>query len=273
MPLEVRSLAEWEADGIPGLLSVVIPAHNEEGRIAQTVREIDEHLRAASIPHEILVVNDNSSDGTEAILIDLAREIPSLRHINNAPPNGYGFAVRAGLAAFRGDAVAIVMADGSDQPQDLVAYYRKLQEGYDCAFGSRFMRGARVVDYPWPKLLMNRLANLFIQALFWMPYNDVTNAFKMFRRPVIAGVQPLLAYHFNLTVELPLKAIVRGYRYAVVPTSWSNRTEGVSKFKIKEMGSRYLFIVFYCYLEKYLSREDYRNRTDLKDKQLQVWSR
>jgi dolichol-phosphate mannosyltransferase len=273
MPLEVRSLAEWEADGIPGLLSVVIPAHNEEGRIAQTIREIHDHLRAASIGHEILVVNDNSSDGTEAILIDLAREIPALRHINNSPPNGFGFAVRAGLASFKGDAVAIVMADASDRPEDLVAYYRKLQEGYDCAFGSRFVRGARIVDYPWPKLVMNRLANLFIQTLFWMSYNDVTNAFKMYRRTVIAGVQPLLAYHFNLTVELPLKAIVRGYRFAVVPTWWLNRTEGVSKFKIKEMGSRYLFIVFYCYLEKYLSREDYRNRTDLRDKQLQVWSR
>jgi dolichol-phosphate mannosyltransferase len=273
MPLEVRSLAEWEADGVPGLLSVVIPAHNEEGRIAETIREIHEHLTAAAIAHEILVVNDNSSDRTEPILAELEREIRTLRHINNAPPHGFGFAVRVGLAAFKGDAVAIVMADASDRPEDLVAYYRKLQEGYDCAFGSRFMRGATIVDYPWPKLLMNRLANLFIKTLFWMSYNDVTNAFKMYRRTVIAGVQPLLAYHFNLTVELPLKAIVRGYTFAVIPTAWLNRTKGVSKFKIKEMGSRYLFIVFYCYLEKYLSREDYRNRTDLRDKQLQVWSR
>ena len=273
MPLEVRSLAEWEADGVPGLLSVVIPAHNEEGRIASTVRQIHAHLSAARIAHEILVVNDNSQDRTEEILKDLGTEVPTLRYINNAPPNGFGFAVRVGLAAFRGDAVAIMMADASDRPEDLVAYYRKIEEGYDCAFGSRFMRGATIVDYPWPKLLMNRLANFLIRVLFWMSYNDVTNAFKMYRRNVIAGVQPLLAYHFNLTVELPLKAIVRGYRFSVTPTAWLNRTEGVSKFKIKEMGSRYLFIVFYCYLEKYLSREDYRNRTDLRDKQLQVWSR
>jgi len=273
MPLEVRSLAEWEADGVPGLLSAVIPAHNEEGRIAATVRNLHGALRTAGIRHEILVVNDNSQDRTEQILEQLRGEIPTLRYINNTPPSGYGFAVRAGLVAFRGDAVAVVMADGSDAPDDLVAYYRKLQEGYDCVFGSRFVKGAQVVDYPWPKLVMNRLANFFIRTLFWMSYNDITNAFKLYRRSVIAGVQPLLAYHFNLTVELPLKAIVRGYRYAVVPTSWFNRTEGVSKFKIKEMGSRYLFIVFYCYLEKYLSREDYRNRTDLRDKQLQVWSR
>lgn len=273
MPLEVRSLAEWEADGIPGLLSVVIPAHNEEGRIAATVRGLYSALRHAGIAHEILVVNDNSQDRTEPVLVDLRSEIPTLRHINNAPPNGFGFAVRAGLAAFKGDAVAIVMADASDRPEDLVTYYRKIEDGYDCAFGSRFIPGAEVVDYPWLKLVMNRLANFFIRTLFWMSYNDVTNAFKMYRRTVIAGIQPLLAYHFNLTVELPLKAIVRGYTYSVTPTSWLNRTEGVSKFKIKEMGSRYLFIVLYCYLEKYLSREDYRKRTDLREKQLQVWSR
>jgi dolichol-phosphate mannosyltransferase len=273
MPLEVRSLAEWEADCVPGLLSVVIPAHNEEGRIAATATGLSRALPAAGIAHEILVINDNSRDRTEDVLKSLQHEVPTLRYVNNSPPNGFGYAVRAGLAAFAGDAVAIVMADGSDSPDDLVAFYRKLQEGYECVFGSRFMNGARVVDYPWPKMALNRLANLFIRMLFWIRYNDVTNAFKLYRRSVIAGLQPLLAYHFNLTVELPLKAIVRGYSYAVVPTSWFNRTEGVSKFKIHEMGSRYLFIVLYCYLEKYLSREDYRKRSDLRETQLQVWSR
>lgn len=273
MPLEVRSLAEWEADGVAGLLSVVIPAHNEEGHIAATVSSFHAALVKAGIVHEILVVNDNSTDRTETVLGELRQTVPTLRHINNSPPNGFGFAVRAGITAFKGDAIAIVMADGSDDPADLVTYYRTLQEGYDCVFGSRFVRGARVIDYPLPKLLMNRMANLFIRTLFWMDYNDVTNAFKLYRRSVIAGLQPLLAHHFNLTVELPLKSIVRGYRYAVVPTSWTNRTAGVSKFRIKEMGSRYLFIVFYCYLEKYLAREDYRNRADLKKGQLQVWSR
>jgi dolichol-phosphate mannosyltransferase len=273
MPLEVRSLAEWEADCVPGMLSVLIPAHNEELRIGPTVRTFHHALAAAAVPHELLVVNDNSDDGTEAVLKDLEREIPCFRYINNNPPNGFGYAVRAGLAAFHGDAVAIVMADSSDSPADLVAFYHKLREGYECVFGSRFMRGAKVVDYPWPKLILNRVANFFIRTLFWIRYNDVTNAFKLYRRSVIAGLQPLLAYHFNLTVELPLKAIVRGYTYAVLPTNWFNRTEGVSKFKIKEMGSRYLFIVFYCYLEKYLTREDYRKRSDLRDGQLQVWSR
>lgn len=273
MPLEVRTLAEWEAHGVKDLLSVVIPAHNEEGRIEATIRAFAEALRAASIPFEILVVNDNSQDGTESILQRLQQELPEVRYISNTPPNGFGFAVRAGLAAFAGDAVAIVMADQSDLPEDLVRFYRKLQEGYDCVFGTRFSRASRVVDYPWPKRVLNRLGNTVIQMLFLVRYNDVTNAFKLYRRSVIAGVQPLLAYHFNLTVELPLKAIVRGYRYAVVPNSWLNRTEGVSKFRIREMGSRYMFIILYCYLEKLLSRSDYARRADLKESQLQVWSK
>ena len=273
MPFEVQTLAEWEAQGVVGLLSVLIPAHNEEGRIESTIRLFTEELTREGLRHEILVVNDNSRDGTEDILRRLVLELPHVRYINNAPPNGFGFAVRSGLAAFRGDAVAIVMADASDSPGDLIRFYRKLLDGYDCVFGSRFSRGGRVVDYPFPKLVLNRLGNALIQALFLIRCNDVTNAFKLYRRSVIAGVQPLLAYHFNLTVELPLKAIVRGYRYAVVPNDWFNRTEGVSKFKIREMGSRYMFIILYCYLEKLLSKHDYKARGDLRESQLQVWSR
>jgi len=196
-----------------------------------------------------------------------------VRCVNNDPPNGFGFAVRRGLAEFRGDVVAIVMADGSDMPADLVAFYRKLHEGYDCVFGSRFSRGGRVVDYPRPKLLLNRLGNWFIQLLFRISCNDISNAFKMYRRTVIAGIQPLLAQHFNLTVELPLKSIVRGYRYAVVPNSWINRKHGVSKFKINEMGSRYFFIVLYCFLEKSLGKRDLQTSAQMRETQLQVWHR
>jgi dolichol-phosphate mannosyltransferase len=182
----------------------------------------------------------------------------SVRFVDNTPPNGFGFAVRRGLEAFRGDAVVIVMADGSDDPLDVAAFHAKLREGYDCVFGSRFMPGGRTTDYPIFKLVLNRLANTFIRLLFRQRYDDVTNAFKCYRREVIAGIQPILACHFNLTVELPLKAIIRGYSFAVLPNSWRNRTTGISKLRIREMGSRYLFIVLYCLLEHLLSRGDYR---------------
>jgi dolichol-phosphate mannosyltransferase len=178
--------------------------------------------------------------------------------IENPRAGGFGHAVLAGLEAFSGDAVCIVMADASDDPADVVTYYRKLEEGYECVFGSRFIPGSRIVDYPPHKLVVNRLANWFVKLLFGLRLNDVTNAFKCYRREVIEGLTPILSKHFNLTVELPLKAIVRGYTYAVVPVSWHNRTTGVSKLKIKEMGSRYMFIVLYVWLEKLLSRGDYR---------------
>jgi dolichol-phosphate mannosyltransferase len=160
---------------------------------------------------------------------------------------------------FEKDAVAIVMADGSDSPDDVVAYWRLLCDGYDCAFGSRFMPGARVSDYPRVKLLLNRVVNAGIRMLFGHGYNDTTNAFKAYRRDVIETVQPLLSNHFNLTVELPLKAVVRGHTFAVVPISWTNRSAGESKLALNEMGSRYLFIVLYAFLEKHLSRGDYRH--------------
>src|SRR3954454_11358707 len=189
MPFRVRTLSEWEAAGVPGMLSVVIPAHNKEGHIAQTVQNLARALRAADIPYEILVVNDSSSDGTEGILAALSTADLGLRYVNNPPPNGFGLAVRRGLAVFRGEAVAIVMADGSDDPADLVTFYRKFEEGYDCVFGSRFMRGGQVVNYPKLKLILNRLANLIICTLFLLHYNDVTNAFKLYRRNAIAGIQ------------------------------------------------------------------------------------
>ncbi len=239
-------------------ISVVVPAHNEEGCIEDTVRALVTRLTTEEIPHEILVINDNSTDSTEAILKRLQGELPTLRYLNNQPPNGYGFAVRAGLDNYRGDAVAVCMADASDKPEDLVAYIRLMEkENLDCVFGSRFMEGGEVIDYPGLKLALNRAANVFIQGLFALPYNDVTNAFKLYRRGVIDGLRPIIAHHFNLTVELPLKAIVRGYSYGVVPNAWINRKAGESKLKIKEMGSRYLFIVLYCFIEKWLSRGDY----------------
>jgi dolichol-phosphate mannosyltransferase len=238
--------------------SLVIPAHNEEGTIRETIESIVTTFRDRPVELEILVVNDNSTDGTEALLQTLGREFPQVRYINNKPPHGFGHAVRCGLDQYTGDAVAVVMADGSDAAEDMLVYYHRLDEGADCVFGSRFIKGSLVVDYPWLKLFLNRLANLFIQILFGLRLNDTTNAFKAYRREVIDGCRPLLSHHFNLTVEIPLKAIVRGYRFVVVPIRWTNRKAGESKLKINEMGSRYLFVVLYILLEKWLSKGDYQ---------------
>ena len=239
-------------------LAVVVPAHNEVGSIARTLEQSAAALEEAGIDYELLVVDDASSDGTPELVERLGEQNPAIRCLRSRYPRGFGFTVRYGLDNFDGDAVCVMMADASDSPADLVAYHRLLESGYDCAFGSRFVRGAKVTGYPWFKLVLNRAANTFIRFVFRHGYNDTTNAFKAYRREVIETVQPLLSNHFNLTVELPLKAIVRGHSYGVIPISWTNRDEGVSKLKLQEMGSRYLFIVLYVFLEHHLSRGDYR---------------
>lgn len=253
------------------LLSVVIPARDEEGCIASTVEHLHVELRLRGVPHEIVVVDDGSRDRTWEILQAEAQRLnsaddtekapshrPILVPVKNPGPHGFGRAITRGLEIFTGDAVVIMMADESDDCRDVVRYWEKLNEGWDCVFGSRFMKGGGVIDYPPVKLILNRMANVFIRFIFQHGLNDTTNAFKAYRREVIEGIRPILSPHFNITVELPLKAIVRGYSYTMIPITWRNRRHGIAKLKIKEMGSRYLFICLYVWLEKYFSGGDYR---------------
>jgi dolichol-phosphate mannosyltransferase len=242
-------------------LSIVIPAYNEEESIAATIDQIEEAFSQVAIDHEIVFVNDNSKDNTAHVLEELSKKYPAVTYVTNLGPNGFGYAVRYGLERYSGDCVAVMMADLSDSPYDLIRYYNTMVEGnYDCVFGSRFMKGGKVIDYPFVKKVINRIANLIIRVVMRIKYNDTTNAFKLYKREVIEGVKPILSPHFNLTIELPLKAIIRGYSYAVVPNSWTNRKYGVSKLKIKEMGSRYFFILVYCFVEKYFSRGDFTKK-------------
>ncbi|MCU0349229.1 MAG: glycosyltransferase family 2 protein [Flavobacterium sp.] len=242
-------------------LSIVMPAYNEEESISETVEQIEEAFAKVNIEHEIFIVNDNSKDGTLEVLKQLAQKYPSVIYETNNGPNGFGYAVRFGLERFSGDCVAVMMADLSDSPYDLIRYYTTMIEGnYDCVFGSRFIKGGKVIDYPWVKKIINRIANFIIRMVMRIKYNDTTNAFKLYKREVIDGVKPILSPHFNLTIELPLKAIIRGYTYTIVPNSWTNRKYGVSKLKIKEMGSRYFFILVYCFVEKYFSRGDFKRK-------------
>jgi dolichol-phosphate mannosyltransferase len=243
-------------------LSIVIPAYNEEGSLPETLTTLYAVLQEENILHEILVINDNSKDKTLEILQHLSTTIPTLRYITNpAPYNGFGYAVRKGLENFAGDCVAIMMADLSDSPKDLVKYYKTMQtQEVDAVFGSRFIKGGAVYDYPTIKLYINRMANMLVKILTGVAYNDFTNAFKLYKKETIVGIQPLLSPHFNLTLELSLKTIVRGYSFAVVPNSWTNRKYGESKLKIKEMGSRYFFILLYCLIEKFFSRGDYMKK-------------
>ena len=243
----------------------MIPARDEEGRVSGTVEHLYVELRLHGIEHEIVVVDDGSTDGTWSSLRQAMPRVPTLRPVQNPGEHGFGRAVSFGLDQARGDAMVVMMADESDDCRDVVRYWEALNEGWDAVFGSRFVRGGGVVDYPKHKLILNRLTNLFLRIIFHVPLNDFTNAFKAYRRKVIEGCQPFLSPHFNLTIEIPLKTIVRGYSWTVIPITWRNRRSGESKLKMREMGSRYLFIALYCWLEKYFSRGDYVRQVPSRD--------
>lgn len=242
-------------------LSVVIPAYNESESIIETIDELVSVLNTRELDYEILVVNDNSKDNTLEVLESLKNKYSRLNYITNLGPNGFGYAVRYGLERFTGDCVAVMMADLSDSPHDLLKFYDTMLIGnYDCVFGSRFMKGGKTIDYPLVKKIINRVANAIIRMVMNINYNDTTNAFKLYKRHTIEGIKPFLSPHFNLTIELPLKAIIRGFTFAVVPNLWTNRKYGESKLKIREMGSRYFFILMYCFVEKYFSRGDFEKK-------------
>jgi dolichol-phosphate mannosyltransferase len=237
------------------MVSVVIPAYNEAAVIEDTLRALIAALDPQPFRWEILVVNDASQDGTEAVLLALEASEPRLRHVNNVGRHGYGHAVRCGLAEFRGDAVIVAMADGSDAPADLVTYALKLREGYACAFGMRFGPDSDVQGYPAFKRVLNRLGNRLIAFCVGHDYTDFTNGFKGFRRHVVEDLmQPLVCGEFNLTIEMSLKAVLGGASYAVVPNSWVQRAAGESKFKVFSLSWLYLLTIVYCLIDARLKR-------------------
>jgi dolichol-phosphate mannosyltransferase len=238
-------------------LSIVIPAYNEEKNIAKCINELQTTLRDKyEIPYEIIVVNDNSKDDTEEVVRAEMVMDPSVRIVNRTPPGGFGRAVRSGMEAVRGDVVVVYMADLSDSPEDVVAYYRKIREGYDCVFGSRFIKGSEVQNYPPVKLFVNRIVNRCIQFMFWTRFNDLTNAFKAYRTAVIRDCGPYRACHFNLTLEMSLGALIRNYNIAQVPIRWYGRTWGSSNLKLSEMGRRYLSTLLMMFFQRHLIADD-----------------
>jgi len=242
----------------PLFISVVIPARNEEVQIIPTLRDIIKTFDRYHFDFELIVIDDGSTDGTARAVKDYAQKDDRVKIVRNTKPNGFGNAIKRGLDIFKGDAVIIAMADSSDDPKDMVKYIKQLNKGYDCCFGTRWCRSAKVLNYPTHKYALNRLVNWWINIMFGIHYNDTTNAFKAYRRETIKGIAPILSRHFNITVEMPLKAIIRGYSYKIVSTHWYNKRKGESNLKIKEMGSRYLFIMIYVWLERMMTGQDYK---------------
>lgn len=236
--------------------SIVIPAYNEERNLAKTVGDLQAILHRENVPYEIILVNDNSTDGTREIIEQISQSDKHIIVVDRTPPGGFGRAVRSGIEIVSGDAVVICMADSSDDPEDIIAYYRKLEEGYDCVFGSRFIKGARVENYPKMKLVVNRVINRCIQLLFWCKFNDLTNAFKAYRTEVVQTCGPYHGCHFNITIEMSLGALIRKYDIAQIPTNWYGRTWGSSNLSLHVMGRRYLATLLKAFAEKLLITDD-----------------
>lgn len=214
-------------------LSIVIPAKNEELSLPMTIENLHAKLSEAHIDFNILVVNDYSDDNTQGILEQMGDQFYQLNVVNNQLPRGVGNAIRFGLDNFDGDIVAICMADASDSPDDIITSYNKIvHNNYDCVFGSRFIKGAKVINYPRRKLFLNRIFNLLVKALSFNHYNDFTNIFKVYHRRVIKGIAPIESDGFSIGLEMSLKSFKKKYKIAIIPISWIQRVAGDSKLKI-----------------------------------------
>tara|TARA_B100000780_G_C21052331_1_gene422647 strand:+ start:186 stop:902 length:717 start_codon:yes stop_codon:yes gene_type:complete len=236
-------------------ISVIIPAKNEEAIILKTLQKFEESW-IVDVEHEILIINDNSSDKTTELVNKKNFEKLKIVLINN-PKIGLGSAITCGIDRSSKEFISIYMADMSDSLDDLKIYYEKIKNNklLDAIFGSRFVKDSKITNYPKVKLFLNRLANNLIKIIFFSKYNDFTNAFKIYKRTTLLKLYPLVSENFNIFLELPLKIECRNFKYEIIPIEWSGRRLGESKFKLKEIGSKYIFTMLYCLLEKILLKK------------------
>ncbi len=235
------------------LFSIIIPCRDEEQNVSIISKNIEENCKFSD--YEIIFINDYSTDRTEENLKSLTNINKKISYFNNKK-KGLGGAIELGLKSSKGNYITIMMADSADSVDDLNTYFDLIQRNeFDAIFGSRFIKGSKTQDYPKIKLIFNRLGNYLAKILFLSDYNDFTNSFKIYKRDVINHFYPLVSEDFNIFLELPLKTISRGFTYKIIPIKYYNRTVGTAKFNIKELGSRYLFTLLYCFIEKVLLRK------------------
>ena len=232
------------------MLSIIVPVRDESNNIQDVFDYFNNNLKM--VEHEVLIINDFSNDDTLEKSKNLIINYKNFKVFNNLK-KGLGGAINLGIKKAIGEYVAIMMADQSDDINDLIKYNNLIQSAkYDAILGSRFTKDSKVNDYPIQKLILNRIFNFFVSIIFFNGYNDYTNAFKIYKKGVLLEIMPLISESFNIFLEIPLKIISRNYRYKIVSINWMGRKKGESKFKIKELGSKYLFTLIYCFIEKNL---------------------
>ena len=234
-------------------LSIIIPVRNEKFLIKKIVDQLKSKLKILS--YEIIFIDDFSTDNTDKVIKELIETNPQIKICKNKR-KGLGGAITEGVNDATGEAICIMMSDLSDSINDLEKYYNIIKnEDVHAVFGSRFIEGSKIIDYPRKKLILNRIFNLITKLLFMSDYNDFTNAFKIYKKDALLKAFPLVSESFNIFLELPLKIISRKMKYKIIPISWINRKEGDSKFDIKELRAKYLFTLIYCFLEKILLKK------------------
>ena len=232
------------------MLSIIVPVRDESNNIQDVFDYFNNNLKM--IEHEVLIINDFSNDDTLEKSKNLIINYKNFKVFNNLK-KGLGGAINLGIKKAIGEYVAIMMADQSDDINDLIKYNNLMQSAeYDAILGSRFTKESKVNDYPIQKLILNRIFNFFVSIIFFNSYSDYTNAFKIYKKSALLEIMPLISESFNIFLEIPLKIISRNYRYKIVSINWMGRKKGESKFKIKELGSKYLFTLIYCFIEKNL---------------------
>ena len=234
-------------------VSIIIPVRNEELVIEKIISQLENKLK--SLSYEIIFINDFSTDNTAQIIEEIIKNKIQIK-LHNNKRKGLGGAITEGINKASGEAVCIMMSDLSDNIDDFKKYYDIIKnQQIDAVFGSRFIQGSRIIDYPRKKLILNRIFNIITKLLFISDYNDFTNAFKIYKKSALLKTFPLVSESFNIFLEMPLKIISRRMKYKIIPISWINRKEGVSKFDIKELKAKYLFTLIYCWLEKILLKK------------------
>jgi len=233
---ELRDLARH--DSLRGKVSVVIPCHNEATNIPALVEGLVECY--GGYLHEILIVDDNSTDDTAQVTEELANAHPVLRLFRRSMPNGVGRALRDGIAEADGEYVLLMDGDFQLLLPEFSGLFDAVADGADMAVGSRFSPGSVLINYPFMKILANRFFHFVARVIFWKRFRDVTNNLKLMRSD-IAKQLDIESHDFAANAETGLKPILRGYDVREAPISWINRSVemGLSNFSLGRSGPNY----------------------------------
>jgi glycosyltransferase involved in cell wall biosynthesis len=211
-------------------LTIVIPVYNEAGNIKTAIDRIEEQV---FLPHEIAIVYDRDEDTTVPVVLEIK---DNYRNAINLVKNKYGRgvlnAIKTGMEEASTEFVIVTMADLSDPPEVMNAMLAKAKEGADLVCASRYMKGGKQIGGPFLKGLFSRMAGLSLHGLTRIPTHDISNSFKMYRKSMLDAITIESKGGFEIGMEITVKAYIAGYKITEVPTSWSDRTDGESNFKL-----------------------------------------